>query len=44
VNTADAMAQWLRDPQHFKPGNQMPPSALPDADLQAIALYLQTLK
>ena len=43
-NTTADLARWLRDPQHVKPGNQMPPSALADADLQAIALYLESLK
>ena len=43
-NTAADLARWLRDPQHIKPGNPMPPSALAEADLQAIALYLESLK
>ena len=43
-NTAADLARWLRDPQHIKPGNPMPPSALPEADVQAIALYLESLK
>jgi cytochrome c oxidase subunit 2 len=43
-NTARDMAAWIRDPQHFKPGSQMPPARLSDADAQALADYLVSLK
>jgi cytochrome c oxidase subunit 2 len=43
-NTARDMASWIRDPQHFKPGSQMPPTRLSDADAQALADYLVSLK
>jgi cytochrome c oxidase subunit 2 len=43
-NNPSDMARWVRDPQHIKPGNQMPPSKIADADLQALALYLESLK
>ena len=42
--TAAGLAQWLRDPQHIKPGNLMPPSPLADGDAQAMAVYLESLK
>jgi cytochrome c oxidase subunit 2 len=40
----DAVAAWLRDPQHIKPGSQMPPTRLSDADAQALSEYLVNLK
>jgi cytochrome c oxidase subunit 2 len=43
-NTADALRAWLRDPQHWKPGNRMPDLGLSDADLRALVAYLQGLK
>jgi cytochrome c oxidase subunit 2 len=43
-NTASEMARWVRDPQHVKPGNQMPPSALAAAEVQAVAVYLESLR
>jgi cytochrome c oxidase subunit 2 len=43
-NTEEQLASWIRDPQHLKPGNQMPPNPLADADLRALVAYLGTLK
>jgi cytochrome c oxidase subunit 2 len=43
-NTADNLAAWIQDPQHVKPGNQMPPNPLPADDLQALVAYLGTLR
>jgi cytochrome c oxidase subunit II len=43
-NTADDLANWIRDPQHAKPGNQMPPNVLADDDLHALVAYLETLR
>jgi cytochrome c oxidase subunit 2 len=43
-NTTGDMASWIRDPQHFKPGSQMPPTRLADADAQALSQYLVSLK
>jgi cytochrome c oxidase subunit 2 len=40
----DAVAAWIRDPQHIKPGSQMPPTRLTDADVQALSEYLVNLK
>ena len=44
VNTRDHLAQWIKDPQTFKPGNRMPQHNFSDADLQALVEYLQSLK
>jgi cytochrome c oxidase subunit 2 len=40
----DDVAAWIRDPQHIKPGSQMPPTRLTDADVQALSEYLVNLK
>jgi cytochrome c oxidase subunit 2 len=40
----DDIAAWVRDPQHIKPGSQMPPTRLNDADVQALSEYLVNLK
>jgi cytochrome c oxidase subunit II len=38
------LARWIRDPQHFKPGNKMPGSSLTKAELDALVSYLEALK
>ena len=43
-NDVAAMRGWLADPQHFKPGSFMPRVPLSDADLDALAAYLGSLK
>jgi cytochrome c oxidase subunit 2 len=43
-NTRDHLAQWIVDPQRFKPGNRMPQNNLSDQDLQALVDYLASLK
>jgi cytochrome c oxidase subunit 2 len=43
-NTARALRDWLRDPQHAKPGNRMPDLGLSAADIRALVAYLQGLK
>jgi cytochrome c oxidase subunit 2 len=43
-NERDALANWIRDSQAFKPGNLMPPHALPGDDLEALVAYLETLR
>jgi cytochrome c oxidase subunit 2 len=40
----DDVAAWIRDPQHIKPGSQMPPTRLTDGDVQALSEYLVSLK
>ena len=43
-NTPENLAGWIRDPQSMKPGNQMPPNPLTDAELEALVAYLETLR
>jgi cytochrome c oxidase subunit II len=43
-NTPENLARWIKDPQAIKPGNYMPSLRLSDADVNAIAAYLESLK
>ena len=43
-NNRAALEEWLRDPQHVKPGNRMPRVSLSDADYRALAAYLESLR
>jgi cytochrome c oxidase subunit II len=43
-NTPEHLAQWLRDPQAVKPGNQMPSLKLTDREVGRLVAYLETLK
>jgi cytochrome c oxidase subunit 2 len=44
-NDAPSIARWIRDNQHIKPENRMPPFAIFDASqLDALAAYLAGLK
>jgi cytochrome c oxidase subunit 2 len=43
-NTAGALGGWIVDPQRIKPGTEMSPNPLAPDDLQALIVYLQTLK
>ena len=43
-NSPDALRAWIRDPQQFKPGAQMPALRLTDAQLSQLAVYLEGLK
>jgi cytochrome c oxidase subunit 2 len=43
-NTPANLAGWILDPQHVKPGNQMPPNLMAGDDLQALVAYLETLR
>jgi cytochrome c oxidase subunit 2 len=43
-NTREHLAQWIRDPQAVKPGNQMPATDLPPEDLDALVSYLESLR
>ena len=43
-NTPGHLAAWVIDPQHVKPGNNMPATLLSPDDLQALLAYLQSLK
>ncbi len=45
ANGTGALAAWIADPQHVKPGNLMPATrTLPGEDLRALAAYLDALK
>jgi cytochrome c oxidase subunit 2 len=43
-NDAGDLAGWIADPQHVKPGSQMPRPDVTPAELQELVAYLQTLK
>jgi cytochrome c oxidase subunit 2 len=43
-NARDRLSAWILDPHGFKPGVLMPPNPLPDADLQALLSYLESLE
>jgi len=43
-NTAASRAHWIADPQHYKPGVDMPPLAAAPADLVALSAYLGSLQ
>jgi cytochrome c oxidase subunit II len=44
VNTPQALAAWILDPQRIKPGVNMPVHMLAADDLAALVAYLETLK
>lgn len=43
-NTREHLAEWISDPQGVKPGNLMPHTPLPPADLEALVEYLTSLR
>jgi cytochrome c oxidase subunit II len=43
-NTKGYLAGWILDPQHVKPGNRMPATALDGAQLQPLLAYLESLR
>ena len=43
-NDADSMRAWIADPQRYKQGSFMPPVPLSAAELDALAVYLESLK
>lgn len=43
-NTAENLAEWIRDPQRLKPDNRMPGTVLSDADMAALVAYLYTMR
>jgi cytochrome c oxidase subunit II len=43
-NTPETLTNWIKDPQHIKPGTRMPSTGLSEQELQAVVAYLQTLK
>jgi cytochrome c oxidase subunit 2 len=44
ANTPQNLREWLRDPQHVKPGNRMPNLELSDADWTALQRYVESLR
>ena len=44
ANTADNLRRWIHNAPAVKPGALMPPSLLPDSELDALVAYLQSLK
>jgi cytochrome c oxidase subunit II len=43
-NNLENLSSWITDPQHVKPGNLMPATALPSEDLLALLAYLSAQK
>jgi cytochrome c oxidase subunit 2 len=43
-NTRERLAEWLRDPQRAKPGNQMPALGLTSTEIAQLVTYLETLR
>ncbi|HSB39078.1 MAG TPA: cytochrome c oxidase subunit II [Gaiellaceae bacterium] len=43
-NDREHLREWIRDPQRFKPGNQMPTLDLPGSQLDALVAYLEGLR
>jgi cytochrome c oxidase subunit 2 len=43
-NDADHLANWIRDPQQYKPGVNMPALQLPPQSLQDLVAYLGSLR
>jgi len=43
-NTPENLRRWIQDPSVIKPGSKMPAMGLSDPDLDAVTLYLETLR
>jgi cytochrome c oxidase subunit II len=43
-NTSEKLRLWLRNPEAIKPGSGMPAMNLSDADVNAVASYLESLR
>ena len=43
-NTSSELSDWIRDPQHVKPGNRMPALGLSPDEVEAVVAYLRGLK
>jgi cytochrome c oxidase subunit 2 len=43
-NTPENLRRWIQDPSVIKPGSKMPAMGLSDPDLEAVTLYLETLR
>jgi cytochrome c oxidase subunit 2 len=44
ANTPEQLRLWIRNPDALKPGSKMPAMGLSDADVAAVAAYLETLR
>jgi cytochrome c oxidase subunit II len=44
TNTRSNLAGWILDPQRIKPGTRMPANQFDSADLNALLIYLESLK
>jgi cytochrome c oxidase subunit 2 len=44
ANPPEYLAQWVADPQQFKPGSRMPPPGLSPEDLRDVVAYLGRLR
>lgn len=44
TNEPAALAEWIKNPQHFKPGIKMPQNNFKPDDLQDVVAYLRSLK
>ena len=43
-NRRGFLAAWIIDPQHMKPGSNMPPNAMNGSDLNALLDYMESLQ
>ena len=43
-NRRGELTRWIVDPQHLKPGNYMPPTALTASEVHSIVTYLESLE
>jgi cytochrome c oxidase subunit 2 len=43
-NNRRNLSAWIRDAQQIKPGSRMPSNPMPQADLDALVAYLESLK
>jgi len=43
ANTPENLRLWIRNPDAIKPGSLMPAMNLSDADVNAVAAYLESL-
>jgi cytochrome c oxidase subunit 2 len=43
-NRRETLAKWILDPQHIKPGSQMPPMRIAQPDLDFLLTYLESLE
>jgi cytochrome c oxidase subunit 2 len=44
ANSPEQLRLWIRNPDAIKPGSKMPAMGLSDADVAAVATYLETLR